>query len=279
MADITLKYLTELPAASKVDNGDLLHLNQGGVDKSVTAGAFINALVAAILPVGSVIFRATNENPNTLYPGTTWTRLPSAMNIRTAKEDGSDLLRTEGSDNVRLISDNIPSHSHAYSGTVTAAGDHNHGTACSVAGNHIHRSWTDAQGQHGHNAWTDAQGNHNHGVGIRNPANYGGSGGYYGIRGVGLGSGAWAQGGGQTGSESVTSTDGNHSHNVGIGASGQHSHNVGMDGAGDHQHIITIGTAGNHTHSYSGTTNATGGGTAFSIIPASYKLAGWRRTE
>ncbi|XOO01896.1 hypothetical protein ACLB6C_06845 [Enterobacter hormaechei] len=36
MADILLKYLTDLPAATEANNEDLMHINQGGNDKSIT---------------------------------------------------------------------------------------------------------------------------------------------------------------------------------------------------------------------------------------------------
>jgi len=150
--------------------------------------------------------------------------------------------------------------SHQHTGTTAGAGNHQHSGSTDAQGNHAHSvsGSTDAQGQHGHSAWTDAQGNHQHGVGIRNPANYGGSGGYYGVRGLGLGSGAWAQGGGQTGSESCTSYDGNHAHNVGIGAAGNHAHNVSgsTSVAGNHAHNFWTTWSGDHGHNF--TTNATG---------------------
>lgn len=165
------------------------------------------------------------------------------------------------------------SGSHTHNARTADAGQHGHSFsgATTVNGNHGHAAWTDAQGEHAHSAWTDAQGQHQHGVGIRNPANYGGSAGYYGIRGVGLGSGAWAQGGGQTGSEALTSADGNHAHNIGMNGAGNHAHNVGIGGSGDHQHTfggstgqagqhshsVTVDAAGDHTHTF--TTNATGG--------------------
>jgi microcystin-dependent protein len=46
-----------------------------------------------------------------------------------------------------------------------------------------------------------------------------------------------------------------------------------VNGVGDHNHTFTTSTAADHTHTVSGTTGATGSGTAFDNRPAFYALA------
>lgn len=280
MADIQLKYLQDLEAAGGVAATDLMHVSQSGLDRSVTVSVLMRFMTDAFFPVGSVMLRSDAKNPNTMLPGTTWVRLAAGRNIRIAAENGSDVLNIGGADDVTLTGNNLPSHSHAFqNGSTNQAGNHTHNVWTGNAGSHTHGAYTDAQGNHAHRAWTDAQGQHQHGVGIRNPSNYGGSGGYYGVRGIGLGSGAWAQGGGQTGSESLTSADGNHSHNVGMDAAGNHGHNITVNAVGDHAHAAAMDERGAHTHTVTGTIGSTGNNASFSVVNAYVNLAAWRRTQ
>lgn len=179
MADITLKYLTELAAATSVLSDDLIHINQDGNDRSVTAGVLRSFMVNAIHPVGVTLFFATNQNPNNLFPNTRWQRINGyGRTIRLANEGMSDVLQTGGSDSVTLSVDNIPSHSHEFSGntsgfdygtkTTSANGKHSHnipgnittqdGNTNAIAGGRV-GIWTA-------NKQTTENGSHNHSVQI-----------------------------------------------------------------------------------------------------------------
>ncbi|SEQ64836.1 hypothetical protein SAMN05216522_10527 [Rosenbergiella nectarea] len=183
MADITLKYLTELTAATSVDANDLIHINQGGNDRSVTASVLRAFMINAIYPVGVTLFFATNQNPNNLFPNTRWQRINGyGRTIRLANEAMSDVLETGGSDSVTLSVDNIPSHSHGFSGntssydhgtrTTSTNGNHNHGIehrvnnyANSTGGNDVMKTgggttfYTKDSGEHSH---TVQIGSHSH---------------------------------------------------------------------------------------------------------------------
>lgn len=139
MADIELKYLTELLAATSVADDDLFHVNQSGNDKSISFSVILREIVNALYPVSSVHFFANNSNPNNIWPGTLWGRVPGAgRSIRLANESGTDILQQSGSDNVTLSSNNLPSHAHSYSGTTSSF---DHGTKnTSTAGDHRHRA-------------------------------------------------------------------------------------------------------------------------------------------
>lgn len=185
MADITLKYLTELAAATSVNEGDLLHINQDGNDRSLTAGVLRSFLVNYIHPVGVVMLFASNQNPNNLFQGTNWQRVPGyGRAIRLASEDGTDVLQTGGSDSVTISSDNIPAHNHSINlststfdhGTkpTTTNGLHQHKTshrvnnyANSTGGNDVLKTgsgedfFSDYAGDHSH---TTNIGPHSHAV-------------------------------------------------------------------------------------------------------------------
>ena len=89
--------------------------------------------------------------------------------------------------------------------------------------------------------------------------------------------------GAHTHSISLTSgSNGNHKHSISLTSSttGAHTHTYSTTSAsaGSHTHVIdmTIGQAGNHTHT--GTTNATGNGTAFDVMNPYIVAYVWRRT-
>lgn len=137
MADIILKYLTDLPSASDAESTDLMHINQAGNDRSITLDILASALFNIRYPVGKVEWFANNANPNAIWAGSTWARVPGeGKTIRIAKADGVDLLQQGGSDSLQLQKDNIPAHDHLVNidtdsydyGTkeTSANGDHNH---------------------------------------------------------------------------------------------------------------------------------------------------------
>lgn len=137
MADIILKYLTDLPSASGAEAPDLMHINQDGNDRSITIQSLISTLVDNFYPSGITIWFNSNANPNVLFPGTVWARLPGAgRTIRIANSTGSDIGQMSGNDSVVLSTSNLPPHSHHYSGNTgiydygskktNNAGSHNH---------------------------------------------------------------------------------------------------------------------------------------------------------
>ncbi|QDH45699.1 tail fiber protein [Pantoea phage vB_PagM_AAM37] len=267
MADIELKYLQDLEAASKVSSGDLMHLSQSSLDKSVTIGVLTAYFMDLFTPVGTVMFRGDAANPNQLFPGTTWVKLPANQVIRTSAENASDVLTTGGADSVSLNNDHLPSHSHTFSnGSTSQSGNHSHRVWTGAAGGHAHSAYTDAQGNHAHRAWTDAQGAHSH------P--------FLGAGGTGSGSGLLI---GvkefEIGAGSAIHNAGLHSHNVGMDAAGNHGHNITVNAVGAHDHAAAMDPAGNHTHTVTGTIGLTGSNSPFSVVNAHVKLVGWRRTK
>lgn len=203
MADenLVLRYLTDLTPATAIAGEDLLHLNQGGQDLSLTVNMLIRSMINSHYPVGKVILLANSSNPNLLFPGTTWSRVPGAgSTIRIANGD-NDILQTGGTDSVILSADQMPSHTHYMSFNSQAHnpgqiltepnGQHNHAASCGAAGDHQHQggwaapgaqwgtartgsdnqnnyslNWTSINGGHTHPVTIGANGNHQHGVSI-----------------------------------------------------------------------------------------------------------------
>ncbi|CVC03250.1 Uncharacterised protein [Serratia marcescens] len=89
-----------------------------------------------IYPPGISIFFATNLNPNQRWPGTQWYYTGENKSIRIAKQDGSDVLTTGGSDSVRLTKANLPAEALSLTGR---AGDTDLGKKkTEKAGKHVH---------------------------------------------------------------------------------------------------------------------------------------------
>ena len=73
-------------------------------------GKLTGTIFDAILPVGSIIMRYDHTSPNTLYPGTTWTRIENRFLWATTS--GGTIGQTGGESEVTLSIDEIPAHSH-----------------------------------------------------------------------------------------------------------------------------------------------------------------------
>ncbi|MCK8330013.1 phage tail protein [Erwinia amylovora] len=107
--------------------------------------ADINA-VDLLYPVGIVTWFAQNKDPNKLFPGTTWKNIGENRTIRLASANGSDVMKTGGSDSVTLAVNNLPAHGHTFSANTS---DFDHG---SKQTNGFDYGWkqTDEQGNHEH---------------------------------------------------------------------------------------------------------------------------------
>lgn len=214
-SQLILRYLTDLDSASSLADDDLLHVNQGGEDLSITVAKLAQALILRHYPVGKVMFFANTVNPNSLFPGTTWTRVPgSGKTIRLAADDNSDIMSQGGSDMVQLEGGHLPPHTHWINlttqpytyGTVgtTSAGYHNHAATCGYAGDHQHQGGWGAPGA----AWANAS------TGSDNQ---------------------------KSRSLNWTSQNGGHTHPVDVQPSGEHTHTVTLPA---HSHVVT-GSTGN----------------------------------
>lgn len=203
-----------------------------------------------IYPIGDVKFFATFLDPNKHWPGTLWYYTGENKSIRIGKKDGSDVMKTGGSDTVDLTVDNMPKHNHGISGTVDS---YDHGTKATAGFDH---GTKDTSGFDHGSKGTNESGDHTHQGGMGGPG------------------AAW-DGDYIVGSDNDnhrtrnwTSSNGNHSHTVDIGA---HSHTVDI---GAHSHTVDIGS---HTHTIELKMEDAGGGESVNIVESHIKLMCWYR--
>lgn len=190
-------------------------------------------------PIGSIFITASNSDPATLLGGGTWERIQGKYLLASSSDYTAG--NTYGSMTKTLNVSNIPTHTHTFS--------------------------TSVAGYHAHGAGTDVQGNHSHTRGSMNITGATGSTGY--------GGGPPSDGAFYTYTTGlgVGNTDGG---NQWIYFDASRSWTGATSVTGAHAHGVTVYADGNHTHS--GTTNGTGSGTAFNIMPESIAVNVWKRT-
>ena len=163
-----------------------------------------------------------------------------------------------GGDKTKTLStNNLPSHSHSFSGSANSGGSHNHtatlnlsGLTATSAGSHTHTATLDLS-----KLKTSSAGNHSH---------------EYTAPATGVGGSGY----GDMTSSTIdnTSSSGAHTHSisgtgsVSIQSSGAHTHTISGSGS------ATIASGGSHTHTLSGNIGNTGNGEAFDIMPPYYAL-------
>lgn len=214
MADenLILRYLTDLDPASGLNGADVFHVNQGGVDMSITLDNLIRSVVSLNHPIGKVVLFSIAANPNLLFPGTTWARLPNAGAVIRMSNDDTDVGDTGGSDSVSLTVDNLPAHNHFVDFNTQ---DHNFG-----------QMNTEPNGNHNHGASCGASGDHQHQGGARAP-------------GAVWGSGTWGTDNQGYVPYNWTSINGGHTHAITVNPSGDHAHGITLP---NHAHTVSGNT-------------------------------------
>lgn len=94
--------------------------------KAVTDALTKSVSIDLLYPIGIVVWFAQNKNPNTLFPGTTWKYIGENKTVRLATSTGSDVLSVGGSDSIMLTAEQMPAHSHTFSGNTSTTGGHSH---------------------------------------------------------------------------------------------------------------------------------------------------------
>lgn len=223
--------------------------------------------------VGELFISSKNIDPNTKYPGTTWTYLGEGLNLRTGKADGSDVGTDIGADSVTLSADNLPAHTHSIGGSTGGSTDVSANTSSYDYGSPA-TSQTDlgspstSSFDYGSPA-TSTGGSHSHAQ--RAWVNGGGGSNTY------IDRNTYANPG-QEDNSSYTVAAGDHAHTVPIGA---HSHTVGI---GAHAHSVPIGahshtvTVPGHSHTLPADTGSVGAGAAISVVSKSKLVMVWERT-
>lgn len=214
----------------------------------------IAEIVNVIYPIGSIIMRYDNINPNTYLGVGSWEMIQSDRYIRTSNSGGD----TGGSNTVNIGVNNLPQHSH----TAEDSGKHNHAVSVLNAGGHTHTITVEEAGAHTHPASSESAGAHNHYLK-----------GYDGLGASGS-SGIKLGGNGTDQSGAICVDAGAHTHEIGVDSSGTHNHTATMTQSGTHTHTASTNRTGEHTH----VIGNTGGGESLEVTPAYITLAVWRRT-
>lgn len=262
----------------------------------------VNDLFKAIqaqYPVGTLYPSLNPANPSTyLLCGGTW-ELTAQGQALVGFDGGSRVVgSTFGAATKNIMEANLPAHGH---GVNITSQPHYHGVVGSTQGGGRHQHTfsgstsnfdygvksgvTDAQGNHQHHGYTAAGGNHRH--------MFAGDDQLFVVAEVAQNqigrydadsdTDNWAR-------NYWTSYSGDHSHEFWTEWSGNHQHNVSIN-IGGHQHTFSgvTGWAEDHTHAINfnsqsstvsvvGTTDKTGGNTAFNVEQPSLVVYVWRRT-
>ena len=197
---------------------------------------------------------------------------------------------THGDGNLSAAS--AGAHSHSLSGNTSNTGSHKHNGSTSNTGGHSHNnhawgwgsSYINSSNQYTYSprndkrmnnapvrqiGYTNNTGNHSHNLSMNNAGNHSHT-----LSGNTSNTGAHTHN-----VSGNTAGGGSHSHTLSGNAAsaGAHTHDItgNTSSAGGHGHNFTGTAVGNHTHSVavSGTSGATGSGTAVTITPKFYALA------
>lgn len=242
------------------------------------------------LVVNCVELFAANIDPNTMYTGTTWVRLPADVSLAIANATGSNVFTQTGADTVTMDTNTMPAHNHASSPVTTSSVTlgvtiNNGGPGTYPTDPQFVNGYLDTIPAANYNVSSvsygaltlQSAGAHFHAYPVKFTngtltGNIEFMGNQLGTTGTATVDSAGAHT--HTFSEVIhnhTLTVGAHSHSV--PALGPHSHTYNQ---GFHSHQLVLG---DHSHTASLTVNSGGGSsTAFSVVNSNLKLVAWRRT-
>lgn len=246
-------------------------------------------LIDLFLPVGHLIWTGNaNFNPNTQYPGTTWTQVKDKFVL--AAGDTYTNGATGGSATVTLTVDQIPSHTHTFTGSAVTTNANNRGHTHSVTasgtvgGNTAGGSISGGAYKFTGTAVTSGpmSGNDKGSVTIKAPFTAANQNGNLKLTSV---QENWASGQTWQDRSDKISIDVSHTHSVTASGTISVTTNPTFTGT-SHAHTFTGSavTSGaesqNHTHSVtaSGSNSSTGGGQAHNNMPPYIVKYCWERT-
>lgn len=229
-----------------------------------SGGVTMTEVLEKLYPVGSVILRYDEEDPNEYLGVGTWEQIPVGRFFVTSTS-GSISNGT----GVTLSEENLPVHTHNI--TVDDAGSHTHTATVSEAGEHTHTATSASAGAHTHDITVEEAGEHTHTTATSYNNNQTAAGTDY-TRVVANGS--------ESASNVVSiGSAGEHTHTASSASAGAHTHSITNENAGEHTHTVTNASAGSHTHT--ATASETGEGSVFNIthsMVSSLYVSAWRRT-
>lgn len=228
-------------------------------------------------PVGSYYISSVSTSPASLFGGT-WVQVQDRMILAAGTKYSAGTLAnpaTGGSETKALAVANIPSHTHTFATNATGNHTHTFSGSTQTAGAHSHTvsGDTGGAGSHSHTRGTfDITGSFVMNAGLWETPS-----GVFTVASDGRYpqiSAGWAG----TSSKVTFTASKNWSGATSTVSNHTHTFSATTSNTGSHTHTIsaTIAQAGNHSHT--GTTNGTGSGTAFNIMPPYIVAYVWRRT-
>jgi hypothetical protein len=200
----------------------------------------INNIYDVIYPVGCIYESTEDDNPNDLFPGTTWSSFGQGkmlVGLQPTDDDFNEVEETGGYKTVTLTEDQIPSHDHDDTFSIVAVGGHTHND----------------------NFATSLAGGHNHIQGVPYSSDLSNDG------GVTRFGAQFGQGG------NARSTQ--------YGSPSRTDDYPYTSSVGDHSHTITgsVHSGGGHSHTLDGSVSTAGGGQAHDNMPPYIVVYRWKR--
>lgn len=216
--------------------------------RGYSLGAFVKEVYNLVYPVGICIDFDNATNPNTVFPGTTWTQITDGRVVRAATSltvgsAAGNITALLGADTLTLSVAQLPIHAHGMS-------NHTHSFSATTGSKDLGTK-TVSTFDYGTKT-TNTAGAHTHTVKS--------------VGGMTVKNGDFNSAVADTATQ-TTSSAGNHAHTVAIGS---------------HNHTVVMGT---HTHTVSGTTGGstantanTGSGSLVNLTNSCHYYARWKRT-
>lgn len=245
----------------------------------------VSLLYKQIYPVGIELHFATSVNPNSLFPGTTWTQITDGRVIRGAVTNSTggntangDIGTIGGNESMTLGTNHLPGHTHevpVHSHTIA----HTHGIAAHThtVPQHSHTmAHTHSTPNHTHSGTANSAGEHTHPIMGSDANNLGGG-------------DSWVDGHLRKSVYQSTEAAGAHSHTVTIPSSGGGTTGGSSAGSTGTQVAVNVSS---QTLSTGGSSAANSGGSAagmqtgqgpvtnnsFNLTNPFRRVAIWRRT-
>ncbi len=166
-----------ITGGGSLDRDRTLHLTKatsnvlGGIRLGQGLKMQDNGRVDALPPIGALLFLTQNDNPNTIFLGTTWEKIEGRYLKGTSSSQNAGILG--GNNSVTLSESNLPRHTHSASSSAHShsIGQSNH-THVATQGRHNH-----TQGEHYHATWGENSNNSPFGIYNYNKHHWGSHGG------------------------------------------------------------------------------------------------------
>ena len=219
----------------------------------------INALeiFKKVYPIGSIYLSVNDVNPSSYFGGTwvAWGSGRVPIGVDTSDTNFNEVEKTGGEKSHTISTNEMPKHTHSWSGTTNSTGAHTHSISITTSNNGSHT--------HTYSGTTGGR--------VTAPGN----------KNTEFGNGVkWV--GGTSAAIAYANKASEYAQNSWRDIANEHGHKYSgtTSSSGGHTHSVSgnTGSNGAHTHTISGTTGSTGSGTAMNILQPYITCYMWKRT-